>query len=106
MKAALDMAGETARLIGCVAEEVLVASTGVIGVSLPFEKIRRGLPQAVAALGADQGGRGSARHHDDRSLSKGGGGAHDRPGQRDRDRRDGQGLGHDRADDGDDARRS
>jgi glutamate N-acetyltransferase/amino-acid N-acetyltransferase len=56
MTAAIDMAGETARLLGCVAEEVLVASTGVIGVSLPFEKIRHGLPRAVAALAADQGG--------------------------------------------------
>ena len=56
MRVALDMAGETARLLGCAAEEVLVASTGVIGVSLPFEKIRRGLPDAIAALGSDQGG--------------------------------------------------
>jgi glutamate N-acetyltransferase/amino-acid N-acetyltransferase len=55
MKVALDMAAETARLVGCAAEQVLVASTGVIGVSLPFEKIRSGLPHAIAALGADQG---------------------------------------------------
>jgi glutamate N-acetyltransferase/amino-acid N-acetyltransferase len=49
------MASETARLLGCVAEEVLVASTGVIGVALPIEKIRSGLPHAIATLGADQG---------------------------------------------------
>ena len=49
------------------------------------------------------GRRGGARHHDDRSVPEGGGGAHGRPGQRDRDRRHGQRLGHDRADDGDDA---
>jgi len=55
MTAAVDMAAETARLLGCVAEEVLVASTGVIGVALPLERIRRGLPQAMAALAADQG---------------------------------------------------
>ena len=55
MNVAIEMAGETARLLGCAAEEVLVASTGVIGVSLPFEKIRRGLPAAVAALATDQG---------------------------------------------------
>ena len=55
MNVAIEMAGETARLLGCAAEEVLVASTGVIGVSLPFEKIRRGLPGAIAALGTDQG---------------------------------------------------
>jgi glutamate N-acetyltransferase/amino-acid N-acetyltransferase len=46
---------EAARLIGCTAEEVFVASTGVIGVALPFEKLRVGLAQAVAALASDQG---------------------------------------------------
>jgi glutamate N-acetyltransferase / amino-acid N-acetyltransferase len=49
------MAGETARLVGCAVEQVLVASTGVIGVSLPIDKIRRGLPIALAALDASQG---------------------------------------------------
>ena len=52
---AVKTAAETARLIGCSTEQVLVASTGVIGVSLDFEKIRRGLPMAIAALGEDQG---------------------------------------------------
>ena len=55
LEVAREMARETARLIGCSAEEVLVASTGVIGVALPIEKIRNGLPRAVAALAADQG---------------------------------------------------
>jgi glutamate N-acetyltransferase/amino-acid N-acetyltransferase len=55
LEVAREMARETARLIGCRAEEVLVASTGVIGVALPIEKIRNGLPRAVAALAADQG---------------------------------------------------
>jgi glutamate N-acetyltransferase/amino-acid N-acetyltransferase len=55
LEVARDMARETARLIGCTAEEVLVASTGVIGVALPIEKIRSGLPAAVGALAADQG---------------------------------------------------
>ena len=53
---AVKTAAETARLIGCSTEQVLVASTGVIGVSLDFEKLRRGLPMAIAALGEDQGG--------------------------------------------------
>src|SRR4029453_13694659 len=44
---------ETARLLDCPAEQVLVASTGVIGVALPIEKLRRGLPGAYEALGAD-----------------------------------------------------
>jgi glutamate N-acetyltransferase/amino-acid N-acetyltransferase len=57
MKTAVEMAAETARHLGCAREEVLVASTGVIGVSLPIEKIRHGLPAAIAALGADQGAR-------------------------------------------------
>ena len=46
------MAAETARLVGCPAEQVLVASTGVIGVALPIDKIRSGLPAAFGALGA------------------------------------------------------
>jgi len=52
---AREMASETARLLECPAEQVLVASTGVIGVALPFEKIRSRLPVALHALGADQG---------------------------------------------------
>jgi glutamate N-acetyltransferase / amino-acid N-acetyltransferase len=55
MKAAREMAAETARLLTCPTDQVLVASTGVIGVSLPIEKIRAGLPNAVRALAADQG---------------------------------------------------
>jgi len=56
MQAARDMALETARLVKCPAEQVLVASTGVIGVALPIEKVRAGLPDAVRGLAADQGG--------------------------------------------------
>ncbi len=56
LQAARDMAEETARLVGCPVEQVLVASTGVIGVALPIAKIRHGLPAAAAALSADQGG--------------------------------------------------
>jgi glutamate N-acetyltransferase/amino-acid N-acetyltransferase len=55
LQVARDMAAETARLVHCPAEQVLVASTGVIGVALQIEKIRRGLPAAFGALGADQG---------------------------------------------------
>jgi glutamate N-acetyltransferase / amino-acid N-acetyltransferase len=55
MKVAREMAAETARLVGCPIEQVLVASTGVIGVSLPIARVRAGLPAAAAALGADQG---------------------------------------------------
>jgi glutamate N-acetyltransferase/amino-acid N-acetyltransferase len=55
MHAAREMAGETGRLVGCPVEQVLVASTGVIGVSLPIAKIKAGLPAAAAALSADHG---------------------------------------------------
>src|SRR4029450_1018956 len=63
LQAARDMARETARLVGCPVEQVLVASTGVIGVALPIDKIRRGLPIAGAAL---RGGpcAGAARRDD------------------------------------------
>ena len=55
MQAARDMATETARLVSCPVEQVLVASTGVIGVALPMDKVRAGLPLAARALAADQG---------------------------------------------------
>ena len=46
----LDDARETAEIvahtIGCAVEEVLVASTGVIGVRLPMEKVRAGIAEA------------------------------------------------------------
>jgi glutamate N-acetyltransferase/amino-acid N-acetyltransferase len=53
--AAREMAAETARLLHCPVDQVLVASTGVIGVALPIDKIRAGLPDAVRALAAGQG---------------------------------------------------
>src|SRR4051812_8945869 len=52
---AREMTAAAARLVGCPVEQVLVASTGVIGVNLPMDKVRAGLPSAFAALGADQG---------------------------------------------------
>jgi glutamate N-acetyltransferase/amino-acid N-acetyltransferase len=55
MRDARAMAEETARLVGCPVEQVLVASTGVIGVALPMDKVRSGIPAAFGALGADQG---------------------------------------------------
>jgi glutamate N-acetyltransferase/amino-acid N-acetyltransferase len=55
LRDARAMAEETARLVGCPVEQVLVASTGVIGVALPMDKLRSGIPAAFGALGADQG---------------------------------------------------
>src|SRR3984893_2454841 len=55
LQVARGMAAETAALVGCPAAQVLVASTDVIRVSFPMDKILRGLPRAFRALGADQG---------------------------------------------------
>jgi glutamate N-acetyltransferase/amino-acid N-acetyltransferase len=50
-----DSTAEAARLLGCAVEQVLVASTGVIGVNLSADKVRSGLASAVKQLGPDQG---------------------------------------------------
>jgi glutamate N-acetyltransferase/amino-acid N-acetyltransferase len=47
---ARSMAAHTAGLIGCAPDEVLVLSTGVIGVNLPMDTILPGIDQAAAAL--------------------------------------------------------
>jgi glutamate N-acetyltransferase/amino-acid N-acetyltransferase len=60
LQAAHDMAADAANMLDCPAEQVLVASTGVIGVALPMEKVRRAIPIAFGALGAD-GGAAAAR---------------------------------------------
>ena len=57
---AKEMAQLAATALACDATEVLVASTGVIGVNLKMDKIRGGVPQAVAALDAS-GGAAAAR---------------------------------------------
>jgi len=49
------MAALTAQTVGCPVEQVLVASTGVIGVALPMDKVRTGIPAACRALAADAG---------------------------------------------------
>jgi glutamate N-acetyltransferase / amino-acid N-acetyltransferase len=52
-------AAETARLLGLSAEEVVVLSTGVIGLPLRLDRIRAGLPPAAAGL-SDRGGEDAA----------------------------------------------
>jgi len=52
IRASRAMAETAARAVGCTPREVLVASTGVIGVPLPLPKIRRGLRAAAADLDA------------------------------------------------------
>lgn len=59
-QAGLDDAKEMARLVGasvgCAAGEVVVASTGVIGVRLPMGEVRAGIAAAAACLSASGGG--------------------------------------------------
>jgi glutamate N-acetyltransferase/amino-acid N-acetyltransferase len=57
---ALATAGEAARLLGLKAEEILLCSTGVIGVRLPLDKLLPGLTEAASALAAT-GGPDAAR---------------------------------------------
>ena len=49
---ARQMAGAAASTIGCASDQVLVASTGVIGVPLDINKIRAGVSAASASLSA------------------------------------------------------
>jgi glutamate N-acetyltransferase/amino-acid N-acetyltransferase len=50
MKDAKEMASITAAQLGIKAEEVIVASTGVIGVNLPMDKMDAGIKKAVSEL--------------------------------------------------------
>jgi glutamate N-acetyltransferase/amino-acid N-acetyltransferase len=52
LRAAENTAGALAKALGCEPREVLVCSTGVIGVELPLGKLLDALPAAVEALGA------------------------------------------------------
>ena len=92
------------RCVGCAVEQVLVASTGVIGVALQIDKIRAGAAGGDRRARRRPGAAGRAGDHDDRSVPEGSGRARHHRRTRRHDRRHGQGLGHDRADDGDDAR--
>jgi len=57
---AREMASLTARAVGCRADEVVVASTGVIGVRLPMVRVREGIARAADRLTMD-GGADAAR---------------------------------------------
>jgi glutamate N-acetyltransferase/amino-acid N-acetyltransferase len=57
MQVARETVDFVARQLGCRPEEVLVASTGVIGVDLNLQKVTEGVSKAVAALNDDG-------HHD------------------------------------------
>lgn len=51
----VSMAAAAAEALGLAPMDVLVASTGVIGVYMPMEKVLEGIPAATAALSADGG---------------------------------------------------
>ena len=53
MKDALEMTTLTAKAFGLKAEQVFVGSTGRIGVTMPMEKVRKGIRMAAALLGND-----------------------------------------------------
>ena len=60
MRAARDTAGIVADAVGCPAQEVLVASTGVIGIHLDLAPFRTGVPAALEAA-SPEGGLAAAR---------------------------------------------
>ena len=49
------MASDVGAALGCTPEQVLVASTGVIGVGLPMDKVSAGIENAIKALASDRG---------------------------------------------------
>lgn len=57
---ACETAKLTAEALGCTENEVMVASTGVIGTYLPMDKFKTAIPAAVEAL-SNQGGADAAR---------------------------------------------
>ena len=60
LKTAYDTCKIASQIIGCPEEQVLVASTGVIGQILPIETFETGIPAAVESLSAE-GGADAAR---------------------------------------------
>lgn len=52
---AVAVAQSVAGAIGCATEEVIVSSTGVIGVALPVEKLTDAIPEAAALLDSRSG---------------------------------------------------
>lgn len=58
LEAAREMAVRTGEALGCPPEDVVVASTGVIGVHLPMDRVRAGI--GAAARGLDREGGGAA----------------------------------------------
>ena len=102
-KAVEESTRAIAQALGCPRNEVFMASTGVIGQPLDWEKIAAVVPGAHQVGARGRLGRRRRRDHDDRHLPQ----ARHAPGQDRRADRDHQrlpqGLGHDRARHGDHA---
>ena len=60
LRDAREMASLVAQEVGCLPRDVVVASTGVIGVPLPMDRLREGVRKAVPLLSRD-GGADAAR---------------------------------------------
>ncbi|HHN81333.1 MAG TPA: bifunctional ornithine acetyltransferase/N-acetylglutamate synthase [Methanomicrobia archaeon] len=52
---ARTMAAEAARALGCAPEDVIVASTGVIGQQLPMDKVTDAIRSVASTLGTEKG---------------------------------------------------
>ena len=63
MADAQRMAADVAQALGCASAEVLVASTGVIGVNLPIDKVSHGIAVVTASLGRGRGSEAAAAIH-------------------------------------------
>ncbi|MCR9199466.1 MAG: bifunctional glutamate N-acetyltransferase/amino-acid acetyltransferase ArgJ [Planctomycetaceae bacterium] len=50
-----EMTAAVAQSLGCLPEQILVCSTGIIGVPLPMDKILNGIPTAVEGLSTEDG---------------------------------------------------
>ena len=92
-----------ARQLGCRPEEVLVASTGVIGVDLSLEKVQDGVTKAIAALSRDAHRNAMLAIMTTDPFPKEAAVKVDDRRRRVPRRRHDEGLGDDRAADGDDA---
>ena len=72
-------AAEAASALGLAAEEVVVLSTGVIGVPLPMERVLAGVREAVGVARSRRrrrSGRGDPHHRPLAEAGRGGGGRH------------------------------
>ena len=59
MQDARAMVSQSAKALGLEPEQVAVASTGVIGVPLPMDRVKTGISKAAAAI-SDEGGQAAA----------------------------------------------